>query len=77
MTCIKKHFEVVGNTENHFGLFKLNGQAKYALWDLVDKGAFKGLTRNGQEIIKTYNGDKKALMNDVLVPPAEYGLVEH
>jgi len=39
-------------SENHFGLINLQGQAKYALWDLVDKGVFKGLTRDGQEITK-------------------------
>jgi len=56
-------------SENHFGLFTVDGQAKYVLWDSVDKGIFKGLTRNGNTIIKTYNGDKKALIKDVLVPP--------
>jgi len=56
-------------SENHFGLITVDGQAKYALWDLVDKGTFKGLTRNGNPITKTYNGDKDALMKDVLVPP--------
>ena len=56
-------------SENHFGLFTLDGQAKYALWDLVDKGTFSGLSRNGNPITKTYNGDKEALMKDVLVPP--------
>ncbi|MDN3677279.1 glycosyl hydrolase family 17 protein [Flavobacterium paronense] len=57
-------------SENHFGLFTLNGQAKYALWDLVDEGIFKGLTRNGNKITKTYNGNKEQLMKDVLVPKA-------
>lgn len=56
-------------SENHFGIFKLNGQAKYALWDLVDDGTFKGLTRNGNSITKTYDGNKENLMIDVLVPP--------
>jgi len=56
-------------SENHFGLFTLDGQAKYALWDLVDKGTFNGLSRNGNPITKTYNGDKQALMRAVLVPP--------
>jgi len=56
-------------SENHFGLINLKGQAKYALWDMVDNGAFKGLTRDGQPITKTYSGNKKALMKDVLVPP--------
>lgn len=56
-------------SENHFGLINLKGQAKYALWDMVDNGIFDGLTRGGFPITKTYNGDKKALMKDVLVPP--------
>jgi hypothetical protein len=56
-------------SENHFGLINLKGEAKYAIWDLVDKGVFEGLTRNGQPITKTYNGDKDALMKDVLAPP--------
>ncbi|MDN3621293.1 glycosyl hydrolase family 17 protein [Polaribacter undariae] len=59
-------------SENHFGLINLKGEAKYSLWSLVDKGVFKGLTRNGKEITKTYNGNKEALMNDVLVPNTEY-----
>ena len=59
-------------SENHFGLINLKGEAKYSLWNLVDKGVFKGLTRNGKEITKTYNGNKEALMNDVLVPNTEY-----
>ena len=58
-----------GNSEKHFGLMTVDGKAKFALWDKVDKGVFKGLTRNGNPITKTYNGDKEALMKDVLVPP--------
>lgn len=58
-------------SENHFGLITVDGQAKYALWDLVDQGIFEGLTRNGNPITKTYNGDREALMLDVLVPPTE------
>ena len=57
-------------SENHFGLINLQGQAKYAIWDLVDKGVFKGLTRDGQQITKTYNGTKDALIQEVLAPPA-------
>ncbi|WP_298884309.1 glycosyl hydrolase family 17 protein [uncultured Polaribacter sp.] len=59
-------------SENHFGLINLKGEAKYPIWDLVDKGVFKGLTRNGNPIIKTYKGDKEALMKDVLVPNTDY-----
>jgi len=58
-----------GNSEKHFGLFTVGGKAKYVLWDEVDKGTFKGLTRNGNPITKTYNGNKEVLMKDVEVPP--------
>ncbi|WP_299336289.1 glycosyl hydrolase family 17 protein [uncultured Psychroserpens sp.] len=57
-------------SENHFGLFTIDGKAKYPIWDLVDKGIFKGLTRNGNPITKTYGGNKDLLMKDVLVPPS-------
>ena len=56
-------------SENHFGLFKVTGQAKRPLWDLVDNGAFKDVTRNGNTITKTYNGSTKELMSHVLAPP--------
>ena len=58
-------------SENHFGLFTVDGQAKYALWEMVDQGVFDGLTRNGKPITKTYGGDKEAMMQDVLVPPTK------
>lgn len=57
-------------SENHFGLINLQSQAKYALWELVDQGIFKGLTRNGKPITKTYNGNKEALWMDVKTPDA-------
>ena len=59
-------------SENHFGLFNLNGEAKYAIWNLVDNGVFKGLKRGGKNITKTFNGNKEALMENVLVPNTEY-----
>lgn len=58
-------------SENHFGLINLKSEAKYAIWDLVDKGIFDGLTRDGKPITKTYGGDKEALMKEVLVPPTK------
>lgn len=58
-------------SENHFGLFTIEGKAKYPIWDLVDKGIFEGLTRNGNVITKTYDGNKEELMKDVMVPPSE------
>ncbi|MDT7832681.1 glycosyl hydrolase family 17 protein [Flavobacteriaceae bacterium S356] len=56
-------------SENHFGLFTVDGKAKYALWNLVDKGTFEHLTRDGNTISKTYHGKKEDLMKEVLTPP--------
>ena len=56
-------------SENNFGLIKLNNQAKYAIWDLLDQGKFEGLTRDGKALSKTYNGDFDALMAEVETPP--------
>ena len=60
-----------GGSENHFGLFKIDGKAKYAVWDLVDEGIFEGLGRGGQPITKTYGGDEAALLEEVLAPPVK------
>lgn len=59
-------------SENHFGLINLESEAKYPLWTLVDEGAFKGLTRNGKPITKTFNGNVESLMETVLVPNTDY-----
>jgi exo-beta-1,3-glucanase (GH17 family) len=56
-------------SENHFGMINKNGQAKYALWDQVDAGTFKGLTRDGATISKTFNGDEAALRAAILPTP--------
>ncbi len=58
-------------SENHFGLINLQSQAKYALWNMADSGAFKGLTRDGKPITKTYSGNKEALLKEVSTPPTE------
>lgn len=58
-------------SENHFGLFTLDGQAKYPVWDLLDNGTFEGLTRNGNAIVKTFDGDLDALLNKVQTPPVQ------
>jgi hypothetical protein len=55
-------------SENHFGLINLKSEAKYALWEMVDKGIFKGLLRDGKPITKTYNGNEKDLWLDVKTP---------
>ena len=56
-------------SENHFGLFTVEGKAKYALWDMVDNGVFDGLTRGGLAISKTYDGNEQALLNALYAPP--------
>jgi exo-beta-1,3-glucanase (GH17 family) len=56
-------------SENHFGLFTLDGKAKYPIWDLVDQGIFNNLSRDGHKIIKTFNGDEKMLLKEVMAPP--------
>lgn len=55
-------------SENHFGLFTVDGKAKYALWDEVNKGTFKGLTRNGAPITKTFKGKSDNLFISVIPP---------
>ncbi len=58
-----------GGSENHFGLFTIDGQAKYALWEKVDQGVFVDLGRNGHRISKSYGGDESKLLADVNSPP--------
>lgn len=57
-----------GGSENHFGLFTIDGKAKYAIWELVDQGIFEGLGRNGKPVTKTHNGNKEELLEKVLLP---------
>ena len=67
----------VSGSENHFGLINLNGEAKYALWDLVDQGKFEGLTRDGKTIKKTNQGDIEVLMQASMEPPMEVAFAGH
>ena len=56
------------DSENHFGLFTRDGEAKYAIWSLVEEGVFEGLKRNGQVIKPTYSGQRELLDRHVLNP---------
>lgn len=56
-------------SENHFGLINLKGEAKYAIWNLVDEGNFEGLTRDGTPITKTFKGQREDLLLEALLPP--------
>ena len=51
-----------------FGLFTVNGEAKYALWDKVDSNTFNGLGRNGVKVNKTFDGNIDDLLKTVKVP---------
>lgn len=55
-------------SENHFGLFTKSGEAKYVLWDQVEKGIFKGISRGSTAIQKSYNGQLDSLLEKVEVP---------
>lgn len=56
-------------SENHFGLFTVDGKAKYALWNQVDSGVFNSLKRDGKTIEKTFSGSNVKLKETVLMPP--------
>lgn len=64
-------------SENHFGLISVDGEAKYALWQMVDEGVFEGLTRGGKPIRKSFNGDKEAMMKTVKAPPTAEQIAEN
>lgn len=56
-------------SENHFGLFTVDGQAKFAIWDLVDSGIFNGLHRDGNPVRKTRDGNLEMIKSESMVPP--------
>jgi exo-beta-1,3-glucanase (GH17 family) len=55
-------------SEGHFGLITVDGRAKYALWNLVDAGAFAGLGRGGRPIEKTHDGNESVLLEALARP---------
>jgi len=57
-------------SENHFGLFTVDGKAKYLLWKKVDNGVFNELSRGGNTIMKTYEGNEDELQLEVFPPPS-------
>jgi len=52
-------------SENHFGLFDVQGGVKYALWDAYDLGLFEGLIRDGRPLKKSFNGVFEEMFNTV------------
>ena len=51
-----KDFNNPEGSENHFGLFTLQGKAKYAVWSQYDLDAYFKYIRGGKRLNKTYNG---------------------
>lgn len=60
-----------GGSENYFGLFTVDGRAKYAIWDEVDAGKFEGLKRGKKDIKKTNDGNEKSLLESIAMPPVK------
>lgn len=60
-----------GGSENHFGLFDKNGNAKWALQPQIEANLFEGLGRNGKPVEPLYplEGAKDSLLNAALAPP--------
>ncbi|KXF82813.1 glycoside hydrolase family 17 protein, partial [Enterovibrio coralii] len=59
--------------EKHFGLIDIDGNAKYAIWDLVDAGAFDGITRGGNQIVKSNGGVEQNVIDAIHAIPYETG----
>ncbi|WP_298392646.1 glycosyl hydrolase family 17 [Flavobacterium sp.] len=55
-------------SENHFGLITVDGKVKFALWE--NSFSLKSLKRNGNSIVKTFNGSEELLMKTVQIPPS-------
>ncbi|MBT4915377.1 MAG: glycosyl hydrolase family 17 [Formosa sp.] len=55
-------------SENHFGLFDVEGTVKYALWDAYDSGVFKGMSRDGIPLKKSFDGIFNEMFNTVKLP---------
>ena len=60
--------EGTAGSEGHFGLFTVDGRAKYMLWDMVDEDVFNGLMRDGNPIRKTCDGNFDEVWSRVNTP---------
>lgn len=58
-------------SENHFGIFTVDGKAKFTLWNSVDDKVFTNLKRDGKSIEKTFSGNKELVMKTVFAPPTK------
>ena len=55
-------------SENNFGLIDVKGTLKYALWESFDLGVFQGLSRDGNPLKKSFNGEFEQMFNSVKLP---------
>ena len=55
-------------SENHFGLFDVEGKVKYALWNAYDSGAFEAMSRDGILLKKSFNGIFDEMFKTVKLP---------
>lgn len=53
-------------SENHFGLIRLNGEIKYALWNEFDSAKLGDLSRNGKSLHRSYGGSFEQLKESIL-----------
>ena len=60
-----KDFNNPTGSENHFGLFTLQGQAKYAVWSQYNLDTLFLNSRQGKPLNKTYNGNVDSLKSNV------------
>lgn len=65
---IWKDKENPNGSENHFGLFTVDGKAKFVLWEEVDKGTFQNLKRDNQTVSKTFKGHQENVLKTSFAP---------
>ncbi|MCP4081131.1 MAG: exo-beta-1,3-glucanase [Planctomycetaceae bacterium] len=58
-------------SENHFGLFTVDGQAKFAIWKEFDAANLAKLKRGKDSIRKTFDGNKDKVMQGLLAVSAK------
>ena len=64
-------------SENHFGLFTVDGKAKYAVWHLVEDKTLAGLQRGGNTIGRTMRGNEAYVLSKAGQPPLAQDLAKY
>ena len=59
-------------SENHFGLFTIDGKAKYALWKNTEDNELKNFKRDGNSVTKTFKGNYEELLKTIEIPPTQH-----